>query len=299
MGAANVVPGVSGGTIAFITGIYEKLIDSLKAFDLTAIKLLLRFKFRDFAQHINLGFLIALFGGIAISAISLGKLLDYLFTESPVLVWSFFFGLIVASVYSVGRGIKKWDAGIVLSLLIGTAIAIGMAFLRPADENSTSFYLILCGVVAIASMLLPGLSGSFVLILMGNYQLIMLQAVPNLNFGILLPVGIGGIIGFIGLSHVISFLLKKAEGSTMGVLTGFILGSLLIIWPWKNEIYLKNNLNEFVLKDGERVITGYERFLPEISDSNTLISLLLMLFGAVLVLLLDRAGQNKVNEEHA
>lgn len=290
MGAANVIPGVSGGTIAFITGIYTKLIDSLKSFDGKALQLLLKFKIKALMQHVNFSFLLVLFLGIGVSLVSLGKLLKYLFETSPVFVWSFFFGLIVASVYSVGRTIKTWNSSSIIGLVIGTAAAVSLAFFKPAQESQNFVYLMLCGVVAICSMLLPGLSGSFVLILMGNYQLIMLDAVPDFNISIIAPVAIGAGVGFILLSHGISYLLHKHELSTIGALTGFILGSLVIIWPWKNPIYLQNSDGEYLLKDGQMIVESYESYMPA-ADSNTFIAVGLMLVGAAVVILMDRIGK--------
>ena len=290
MGAANVIPGVSGGTIAFITGIYDKLIESLKRLDVTAVRLLFQFRLREFANHVNFWFMAALFLGIGISLVSLGKLLKMLFEEYPIEVWALFFGLIVASVYSVGRTIKQWNMGSVGGVIVGTVVAVLLSFLKPAAESQNFIYLMLCGVVAICSMLLPGLSGSFVLILMGNYQLIMLDAVPNGEMAIIIPVAIGALAGFILLSHFISFMLRNFELSTIGVLTGFILGSLLIIWPWKQEVFLTVENGEFLMKDGEKVIQGYERYLPPLDSSQTIIAIVLMVVGGLAVLLLDKMG---------
>lgn len=290
MGAANVIPGVSGGTIAFITGIYDKLIDSLKKLDVHAVKLLFKFKIKELMEYINFWFLTFLFLGIGISIVSLGKLLKWLFEIYPIEVWAFFFGLIVASVYSVGKTIKKWTSGAVIGLLAGTLIAVSLSFLKPATESENFVYLLICGVVAICSMLLPGLSGSFVLILMGNYELIMLTAIPEGNLSIIAPVAIGALVGFIILSHSISFMLRKFELATIGTLTGFILGSLLIIWPWKNEVYLLDEAGAVILKEGEKIVMGYERYLPTISEGQTIFSIALMIFGALLVLLLDKFG---------
>ncbi len=289
MGAANVIPGVSGGTIAFITGIYEKFIDSLKAIDLKALRYLFKLEFRQFGRHINFSFLFILGLGILASLFSLGKLLDYLFAEFPVNVWSFFFGLIAVSIYSVGRTIKKWSFITVLWFIIGTGVAVSLALLNPASENSSTIYLLLCGVVAMASMILPGLSGSFVLILMGNYQLIMLRAVPNAQLDILIPVLLGSILGFLILSRVISFFLHRFHDQSISLLTGFILGSLLIIWPWKRENYLLDEMGNLILRNQEPVVTGYEWFIPSLT-SPTFIAILLALAGVFVVLLIERTA---------
>lgn len=291
MGAANVIPGVSGGTIAFITGIYEEFIDSLKAFDLKALKLAFRFQIKDLFNYLNLAFLIPLGAGVLVSLLSLGKLLDWLFTHHPVLVWSFFFGLILASVYFVSKNIRHRSLPVVVTFILGTLAALALAFLKPAEENPAFYYVAVCGVVAICSMILPGLSGSFVLILMGNYQLVMLQAVPNLDFQIIIPFAIGGGIGFIILSHAISYLLRNFHDSTLSALTGFILGSLVVIWPWKNELYLSNDLGELILKKGEKIVQGYDWFIPSFDENGTFVAIALMIAGVVAVSLLEKTAQ--------
>lgn len=287
MGAANVIPGVSGGTIAFITNIYDELIESLKSFDLQAVKLLLSFKIHAFSKHVNFRFLLVLFSGVFLSIVTLGKLLSYLFSMHPVYVWAFFFGLILASVYFVGKNIQKWDVKSWLPLFIGTLIAVIIAYLNPANENENTLYLFLCGIVAMASMLLPGLSGSFVLILMGNYQLIFLEAVPEFDLRILIPVVLGSGVGFIILSRIISFLLGKFRDSTIGLLTGFILGSLLIIWPWKNAVFLVNETGELILKNGKQIVESYHWFAPDFFNPQTWYAALFIILGIVVVILIE------------
>lgn len=293
MGAANVIPGVSGGTIAFVTGIYEEFIDALKSFDLKALQLLFKFKLKEFAAHVNLKFLVVLFLGVAISIVSLGKLLDFLFEQHALYVWAFFFGLILASVYFVGKTIEKWSVGPVIALLIGIAAAVLLAFAEQAEENTGFVYLFICGVVAISSMILPGLSGSFVLILMGNYNLIMLQTIPNLTkdfsgaMKILVPFALGAAVGFIVLSRAISFLLKNFRDMTLAVLTGFIFGSLLTIWPWKEA-------TEFFIKpDGTKKVIGYTWHMPDWALNSTYIALVLILVGIVVVYALESLGKKK------
>ncbi len=255
MGAANVIPGVSGGTIALITGIFERLIDAIKSFNGKAIQLLLKGEFKALAQHIDLYFLIALFTGVGIAVISLARLFDYLFINYPIYIWAYFFGLVMASIYFVGKTVKKWSISSIISLIIGTAIAVSISVLTPASQNDSFLYLILCGVVAICSMILPGLSGSFVLILLGNYQLIMIDAINNVSIKILLPVALGAGVGLITFSHFLSWVLKKYHNQTIALLTGFITGSLGILWPWKEAIK-----EQF----GDKVKTvGYDYFLPE------------------------------------
>lgn len=274
MGAANVIPGVSGGTIAFVTGIYDELISSLKSINLEAIKLLMTFKIKAFLIHINAMFLIALFSGAIVGIVSLGKLFKWVISLERVtdtntikhgyepVLFALFFGLIIASVYYVGKTIKTWNFKTIIAGLLGVAVAVTLVLVKPASENDNIVYLFICGIVAMSSMLLPGLSGSFVLILMGNYYLIMIDSVQKFNGQVLCIVALGAIIGFVILSRAISFLLEKHENITISSLTGFIFGSLVTIWPWKQVV-------RETVKKGDKVkevITGYQDWhLPEMT----------------------------------
>lgn len=284
MGAANVIPGVSGGTIALITGIYEKLINSLKSIDLDVIKMVFSGKIKQAWEHVNATFLLALFLGIGVSLISLAKLFKFILEhENPafaISLMAFFFGLIVASLFSVGKTVEKWSPAVILAFILGVAAAIGIALLTPATENSSIWYLIVCGVVGMCSMILPGLSGSFVLIIMGNYKLIMLDAVSEFNLKILMPVVVGVVLGMVLLSRLLSWVFKHYKDLTISLMTGFILGSLLIIWPWKNEVYYKNAAGEFILKEGEKLVSGYSWYMPDFASSDTLVAILMAVLGA-------------------
>ncbi len=270
MGAANVIPGVSGGTIALITGIFERLINAIKSFDNIALKLLLKNEFKAFSKHIDLYFLVALFLGVGIAVISLARLFDYFFINYPVYIWAYFFGLVLASIYFVGKTVKQWSFSAIMAFITGTSIAIAISVLTPASENDSFMYLVLCGVVAICSMILPGLSGSFVLILLGNYQLVMINAINDLNVSILLPVALGAVVGLIAFSHVLSWLLRKFHNQTIAILTGFITGSLGILWPWKEVI---------TQSFGDKIKTvGYNWFLPKM-DSEFYFALFFIILG--------------------
>lgn len=284
IGTANVIPGVSGGTIAFLTGIFERLIDSLKSFNLTAIKLLFSGKFKEFAKYTDLIFLCSVGCGMLIAILSVARIFDYLFEHHPIYLWSFFFGLILTSIYYVGITIEKWDWKVVLSFIIGTAIALFIAFGKPAKENDNLIYLLICGAVATCSMILPGLSGSFVLVLMGNYQLIMIDAVNDLNLKILIPVIIGGVVGLIAFSHVLSWIFKKYRNITIALLTGFILGSMPIIWPWKNTV--------ITIVGNEEITTGYDYFLPEMNIQFA-IALVIILIGASIIVLTEKIAKKQ------
>jgi len=294
MGAANVIPGVSGGTIALITGIFEKLINSIKSFDLKAVRLILKGDFKDFFSRVNMGFLLSVFSGIFISILTLAKILGYLFENYPVYIWAYFFGLILASVYFVGKRIEKVDVWVVFTFLVGTIIAVLLSVLSPATENRHLYYLILCGIVAICSMILPGLSGSFVLILMGNYELIFIQAVNEFDLGILIPVGVGAVIGLLAFSHILSWIFKRYKDQTISLLTGFILGSLSILWPWKNEVFQTNQFGEILLKSGgDPVVIGYEKYFPQQFNSEVIISILLMIIGIITIWFIERCAEIK------
>lgn len=284
VGSANVIPGVSGGTIALITGIFERLIDALKSFNLTAIKLFFKGDFKGFVKHTDLWFLVSVGCGVLVAVLSIAKLFEFLFAEYPIYLWSFFFGMILVSIYYVGITIEKWDWKVILSFIIGTGIALFIAFGTPAQENSNLIYLIICGAVATCSMILPGLSGSFVLVLMGNYQLIMIDAVNDFNLKILLPVVFGGVVGLLAFSHLLSWIFKNYRNITIAVLTGFILGSMPIIYPWKNDV--------ITYYGSEAKVTGYEYFVPEMNIEFA-IAMVIILIGAGIIILTEKMAKNK------
>jgi len=287
MGAANVIPGVSGGTIAFITGIYERLIYAIKSLNAKALSFLLKGKFKDFALYTDLGFLIALTVGIGVSILSLAKLLDYLFQNYEVLLLAFFFGLILASVYSVGKQVQGWNGKTMAALIIGAAIAVGISLLSPANENTSFWYVFICGIVAICSMILPGLSGSFLLIIMGNYFLV-LRAIHEFDFNILLPLALGCGVGLVAFSNLLSYVFKKFPDMTVALLTGFILGSLNILWPWKKAA------ETFTKPDGEVIVLKYLKVMPELFSAHTFLALVLMVLGVISIFAMEKwaAGKN-------
>ncbi|MBS2212440.1 DUF368 domain-containing protein [Carboxylicivirga mesophila] len=284
MGAANVIPGVSGGTIALITGIFERLINAIKSFNGKAIQLLVKGEIKALIRHIDLYFLLALFTGIGVAIISLARLFEYLFINYPIYIWAYFFGLVMASIYFVGKTVKSWTTSTIISLIVGTAIAVSISVLTPASQNDSFLYLILCGVVAICSMILPGLSGSFVLILMGNYQLVMIDAVNNMAIEILLPVALGAGVGLIAFSHFLSWLLKKYHNQTIALLTGFIAGSLGILWPWKHEI-----TQQF----GDKVKTvDFNYYLPEL-NTEFYFAVLFIILGLASIIITELLATKK------
>lgn len=232
IGAANVIPGVSGGTIAFLTGIYERLIDSLKSFNFKTTKLLLSGKFRQWAKETDFAFLFYILLGIVISAFSLSKLMLYLLENEPIATWSFFFGLVLVSCYYVLKEIKKWNIGVFISLAIGIAIAVWVSLASPSETPDTWWFILIAGAVSICGMILPGISGSFLLVLMVKYEDLM-RSISELDIKRLLLYVIGSVAGILAFSHLLGWLLKNWYNQTIALLTGFMAGSLIKIWPWQ------------------------------------------------------------------
>ena len=291
MGAANVIPGVSGGTIALITGVFERLINSIKSFDLQALKLVFGWKIKEFVKHTDLYFLISIFIGVGLSIISLAKLLEYLFQNYQVLVWSYFFGLILASVYYVGKTVTRWKPIVITLFVIGFLAAVAFTLMSPAKENNSVLYNFIAGIVAACSMILPGLSGSFVLLLMGSYRLIMIEAVSSFDFSILIPVGVGAAVGIVAFSYFLSWVFKKYKDQTIALLSGFILGSLAIIWPWKTivETYIDRHGVERPSITKNVMPATYE--LVNQVDSYLFLALLCILFGIISIVAIELAAK--------
>ena len=242
MGMADVVPGVSGGTIAFISGIYEELLDSIRSVDATALRLLLRFRLAEFWRHINGRFLLPVLLGIAVAIFSLARLMTYLLTNHPIAIWSFLLGLIVASALLVARQIGRWDWRTVLAFAVGAAAAWWITVATPAETPDDWWFVMLSGAIAICAMILPGISGAFILLLLGKYQYIM-HAVGEFDIPVIAVFVIGAAAGIISFSHLLSWLLKHWHDVTVAVLMGFMVGSLNKVWPWKEtvETYLDSH----------------------------------------------------------
>jgi len=240
MGGADIVPGVSGGTIAFITGIYEELINSIKSIDLHALQFIRRADFIGFWDHINGNFLLVLFSGIFISLFSLIPLISYLILNNPIALWSFFFGLILASAILVFRKITSWNMTNVLSALIGIVVAYFLTTFAPTETDNHLIYILLSGMLAICAMILPGISGSFILLILGKYEYI-INSVKELRIDIILVFGLGCLLGIIAFSRLISWVLARYHNITVAVLSGFMLGSLNKVWPWKEVLEFRIN----------------------------------------------------------
>lgn len=278
MGAADVVPGVSGGTIAFITGIYEELVNSIKSINLEAIKLFFSGKWKSFWKHINGNFLLAVFSGIFISVLSLAKVLEYLLEHQPILIWAFFFGLILASSYVVSRKITKWDYPKIVALLGGIGVAFYITSVTPTTTTDSSWFVILSGSLASCAMILPGISGSFILLLLGKYTFA-LHAVNERIILDLVLLGSGALVGIILFANLLSWLLKKYHDVTISVLVGFMIGSLNKIWPWKETL-------ETILVDGELKPLVERNILPSLSSGDDRFWMALMLAAAGISLIL-------------
>lgn len=273
MGAVDVVPGVSGGTIALITGIYEELILSIRSIHAGLLNTLFREGLAAAWKQVNGNFLLTVVGGILISIFSLARLLSWLFEHHAMLVWAFFFGLIAGSALFVGKKVENWHASPLISLLTGTVLAYYITLATPSTGPEYLWYVFLSGSIAFCALILPGISGAFLLILLGKYEY-MLQAVNELNLSVLFTFGIGGIAGVIAFSHVIAWLLKKHPQTTLALLTGFMIGSLNKLWPWKEVLETR------ISSTGDIVPLVEKNILPstyaEIYDKDPLLGAVLL-----------------------
>ncbi|GAB5382681.1 MAG: DUF368 domain-containing protein [Aliiglaciecola sp.] len=294
MGAADAVPGVSGGTIAFMTGIYEELIYSLKQCGPLALSILFKRGIGPAWQHINGTFLICVFGGIIASIISISHVMVFLLDNYPDLLWSFFFGLILAAVWSVVQHIPKWHAGVVASFIVGAAIAFYITTITPTSIESTPLIVLLSGMIAITAMILPGISGSFILLLLGMYAP-MLNAVKSLQFGTLAIFAGGCALGLLLFSRVLNWMFEKHKIVTLALLGGFMLGSLNKVWPWKLT------LESIVDRHGKVIPLVEQNVLPGTFEAATnqsshlTLSISLMLVGVFMVFLLEKLGNKTGN----
>lgn len=277
MGAADVVPGVSGGTIAFLVGIYEELINSIKSVNASSLKMLFTFRIKEFWSAINANFLISVVAGIAISFMSLAKIITYLLTNHPVMVWSFFFGLVMASTYYVSKRVDKWSLGPILGFLLGAIVAFFITVSTPANTPDSYWFIFLCGSIAICAMILPGISGSFILVLLGKY-FFMMDAIKELKVSVIATFIAGASIGIVSFSNLLSFLLSRFYNITIAVLTGFMFGSLNKVWPWKET------LETYVDRHGVTKPLLEANILP---DSFPWSAVLLLILGYALVATLE------------
>lgn len=274
MGAADVIPGVSGGTIAFLTGIYSELLSSIKSINFNAVKLLLTGKFSEFSKAVNLKFLLAVASGILISIFSLARLMQYLLVNHPIPLWSFFMGLIAASAIFVLREIGKWKFVHIVSLLAGIVIAAYICLVSPSQTTEEYWFIFISGAIAICAMILPGISGSFILLLLGKYAFIM-KAVTDFNIPVLATFAVGAILGIIAFSHFLTWLLNKYYKPTICVLAGFMIGSLVKVWPWKKVLDEASHIDRPIFPGHFETITG--------QSSELFLAVLFTLIGISLV----------------
>lgn len=313
MGAANKVPGVSGGVVAFVAGFYEEFIYSLKKVNKTAFKLLINGRFKSFYRYINGKFLSLLFFGMLVSYFSISKILDYLIKYYELYVWSVFFGMIIGSIYYINKDFKDWNFKTYISLITGVLIGVGISFLNPAKENDHLLFVFFCGVISVSGMTLPGFSGSFILMLLGNYVLLLVDSVNALydtfsnvlsgdfsfinnphRIRMLKVLGVftlGSVTGLVTFSHILSYILKHYKSLTLSAIIGFIIGSLGVVWPWKKTIFKVHENGEYLLDStGEKIIQNYQRYLPTL-NTETYYAIAYIFLGIVIVLALEWYGQ--------
>ena len=318
MGAANKVPGVSGGVVAFVAGFYEEFIYSLQKLNLKAFKLLLNLRFKSFWKYINGPFLGLLILGMLISYFSVSRVLDYYLERNEVYVWGLFFGLIVGSLVSITKSYNSWSLKNALWLIAGVSIGVFISIQKPAMENDNLFFVFVCGIIGVSGMTLPGLSGSFILMILGNYVLLLVDSVNALSktfvylinndfsflnnenhmrlLSVLVIFTLGSLIGLVSLSHILGYVIKKFKGQTFAVIIGFIAGSLGVVWPWKHKVFQLDNLgNQILQPNGNPVLDYYDRYIP-VLETETYITCFWILIGIGSVVYLDIIG-NKTKSE--
>jgi putative membrane protein len=302
MGAADVVPGVSGGTIAFISGIYEELIESIDKINLGVFKVWKKEGFKTAWKSINGSFLLALFSGIAISILSLAKLIKWLLHNEPILLWSFFFGLVLASIIYIAKQIKGWSPKIIIAIILTSAISYYITLAEPFASPDSPFYLLFCGFIAIIAMILPGVSGAFILLILGAYQTA-IDTINNLRDGLFtgnmdlfkdallkfVLLAIGAVIGLKVFSKALNWMFKHQKNLTLAILTGFMVGSLNKIWPWKK--ILKTRVNS----EGDEVTLLDQSILPSSydGDNQIVLAIIFVVVGFATILILEGLGSQK------
>ncbi|MFD1095470.1 DUF368 domain-containing protein [Salegentibacter chungangensis] len=307
MGAANKVPGVSGGVVAFVAGFYEEFIYSLQKINLKAFKLLINGRFRSLYQYVNGRFMGLLILGMVISYFSVSKILDYLLLHYEVYVWAAFFGMIVGSIYYISKDFDEWSRRSIIFVTLGVICGIAISFLEPAKQNDNLFFVFFCGMISVSGMTLPGLSGSFVLILLGNYVLLLVDSVNALydtmadllifDFSfihnderirllqVLIVFSAGSLAGLVSLSHLLGYVLKHYRKDTFAYIIGFITGSLGVVWPWKEKIF-KTDEAGGILYDrmGNAIIDNYDRYMPDFDAAQTWLGIFFIITGIFIVL---------------
>jgi len=313
MGAANKVPGVSGGTVSFVLGFYEELIYSFQKINLKAFKLILNGRLKSFLNYTNSQFTCIIISGSVFSYFSVSLVLDFFLKNFELYVWSWFFGMIIGSLYYIAKDFGDWSFKKIIFVIIGILIGLGISFLTPAKENDNLWFVFICGIIGVSGMTLPGLSGSFILILLGNYVLLLVDSVNVLsgvikdilsfNFDFfkdplkiyyLKIIGVftaGSAFGLVSLSHVLGYVLKRWHQLVTAIIIGFIAGSLGIVWPWKEKIFKIENQKLILDQQGNQVIENYQRYFPEINDLTTWFAIFYIFLGISLILVIDFYGR--------
>lgn len=307
MGAANKVPGVSGGVVAFVAGFYEEFIYSLQKINLKAFKLLINGRFRSLYQYLNGKFLGLLILGMIISYFSVSKLLDYLIVHYELYVWASFFGMIIGSIYYISKDFEEWSRRSLVFVILGIIAGAAISFLEPARQNDNLWFVFFCGMIGVSGMTLPGLSGSFVLILLGNYVLLLVDSVNALYdtladlviwdwsflndperirlLEVLVVFSLGSLAGLVTLSHILGYVLKHYKKDTFASIIGFIVGSLGVVWPWKEKIFKTDGAgNILVDRQGNEIIDNYHRYWPHFAEAETWLAIFFIAIGSFIVL---------------
>ncbi|PHQ55937.1 MAG: DUF368 domain-containing protein [Lutibacter sp.] len=312
MGAANKVPGVSGGTVSFVLGFYEEMIYSFRKINYKAFLLLINGRFKSFYTYTNATFLLLVFGGSSFSYFSVSLVLDYLLQRYELYVWSSFFGMILGSIYFISKDFNDWRTKNLISVIIGIGLGVAISLMNPARENDNLWFVFACGIIGVSGMTLPGLSGSFILILLGNYVLLLVDSVTMMyktfaevfmgDFSfmdneermrylkIMASFTGGSAFGLVFTSHILGYVLKRWHQIVTAVIIGFITGSLGIVWPWKKEIYKVENGEVLIDVNGDKVIENFKRYFPDFSLQETWIAILFVLVGLGVLLLIDKYG---------
>jgi len=315
MGAANKVPGVSGGTVAFVAGFYEELIYSLQKINRKAFILLINGRFKSFYQYVNGRFLLLIFAGSTFSYFSVSRVLDYFLQHFELFVWSAFFGMILGSIYYIAKDFKDWSTQNIIFIIIGIVLGISISLMHPAKENDNLWFVFFCGIIGVSGMTLPGLSGSFILILFGNYVLLLVDSVNELsktivdmfswNFEfihdqvrvrylkIIASFTLGSVTGLVVTSHILGYLLKRWHQIVTALIIGFITGSLGTVWPWKKEIFKSEDGELLLDSQGNNIIENYQRYFPNLSDLSTWYAMGFVILGVFILLALEWYGDNR------
>ena len=316
MGAANKVPGVSGGIVAFVAGFYEELIYSLQKINLKAFIILIKRGWHPFYQYINGHFLVLLFSGVVISYFSVSLILDHLIKNYEMHILAVFFGMILSSLYFVFFELEKWNLKTLLFFFIGLSIGLIIMVSKPSSENDNILFVLFCGIISVSGMALPGLSGSFLLLLLGNYTLLLVDSVNAIYYTLtdliqfnfkfvedhsrikLLQLAAtftaGSVTGLVLFSNVLSYVLKKFKAITLATIIGFIAGSLGVIWPWRKEVFVMNESGEILNNSlGNPIIEYYDYYIPDFSDANFWFITLFIILGVLIVTLLEKYGVQK------